>query len=52
MRPKTKGPRLSATLTQAQTKLLQQESERLGISLGELVRRILDRWFEGKEIGS
>jgi hypothetical protein len=38
--------RRSVTFTARQLALLEEEAARLGVSVGELVRRIIDRHFE------
>lgn len=43
------GPRLNVTLTAPQLAFLRGEAERLGITLGELIRRIIDAHREGQE---
>jgi hypothetical protein len=35
-------------LTRPQLAFLRKESERLGISVGEMIRRIVDQYREGK----
>jgi hypothetical protein len=42
----TSNPRMSVTFTARQLELIEKESARLGISTAELVRRIIDRFFE------
>ena len=37
------NPRLSVTLTKRQLELVEKEAARLGISLSDLVRQIVDR---------
>ncbi len=41
-------PRTSVVLTEPQLAFLKAESARLGITLGELVRRIVDQYREVK----
>lgn len=48
MRRMTKGPRLSISLTPPQAEWLSVKSESLGITVAELVRRIVDQHREGK----
>ena len=40
---------IKMALTDRQLKALKKESETLGISLSELLRRILDTWVQGKK---
>jgi hypothetical protein len=40
--------KLSITLTQPQTDWLREKAKSLGISTGELIRRIIDQHREGK----
>lgn len=40
---------LTARITAPQLAFLRQEAERLGIAVGELVRRIIDQYREGRE---
>jgi ribbon-helix-helix CopG family protein len=44
----THAPRRSVTLTAPQLGFLKQEAERLGISISDLVRRIIDAYREGR----
>ena len=41
-------PRTSVVLTEPQVAFLKAEAARLGITLGELVRRIVDQYREAK----
>ena len=41
--------RRSVHLTEPQMAFLMQEAERLGISVSELLRRIIDQYREGKD---
>jgi hypothetical protein len=41
-------PRTSVVLTEPQTAFLKAEAARLGIPLGELVRRVVDQYREAK----
>jgi hypothetical protein len=41
-------PRTSVVLTEPQVACLKAEASRLGITLGELVRRIVDQYREAK----
>jgi hypothetical protein len=43
--------RLSVSVTGRQHDALKQEADRLEISIGELLRRILDEWVDAKEPG-
>ena len=43
------GIRLTVTFTQPQKEWLELESARLGISVADLIRRIIDQHREGKE---
>jgi len=38
------NPRLNITVTVPQQTWLEREAKRLGVSIGELIRRILDEW--------
>jgi len=40
---------IKVALTDRQLKALKKESETLGISLSEFLRRILDAWIQGKK---
>jgi hypothetical protein len=40
--------RQSVTLTEPQVKFLEAEAKRLGISVSDLIRRIIDQYREGK----
>jgi hypothetical protein len=44
--PKTK--RQTIFLTEPQTDLLKREAEKLGITISDLVRRIIDEWRGGR----
>jgi predicted HicB family RNase H-like nuclease len=51
MSPK-EAVRLSVSITTRQHDALKQEADRLEISIGELVRRVLDGWVDEKERGA
>lgn len=38
--------RISLRLTERQSKVLRHEAERRGISLSEMLRRVMDQWLE------
>jgi predicted DNA-binding ribbon-helix-helix protein len=40
--------RQSVTLTAPQADLLKREAEKLGITVSDLIRRILDQWRESR----
>ena len=42
------NPRLNITVTPPQQTWLQREAKRLGLSIGELLRRIIDQTRSGK----
>jgi hypothetical protein len=42
----TSNPRRSIVFTAKQRALLEKEAARIGITVGELVRRIIDRHFD------
>lgn len=42
-------PRFMVTLTRPQRAFLKAEAEKLGISIAELIRRIIDEYRERKE---
>jgi hypothetical protein len=42
------GTRLTATLTNRSEVALRKEAKRLGVSLSEMLRRIVDQWADGK----
>jgi hypothetical protein len=44
----SRTPRQTVTLTAPQLAFLRKESERLGISVSDLIRRIVDAYREGK----
>lgn len=43
--------RMSIVLTDPQTAYLRKEAKRLGVSLAEMIRRIIDAYREPKEDG-
>lgn len=40
--------RMSVTLTEPQLKWLEKEAKRLGITVGEMIRRLIDKVREGE----
>jgi hypothetical protein len=46
------APRQMVTLTKPQAEYLKLEAERLGITISEVIRRIIDQHREQKEIRS
>jgi Ribbon-helix-helix protein, copG family len=45
----TSSVRQSVTLTKPQLEFLKREAERLGISVSDMIRRIIDAYREGRD---
>jgi hypothetical protein len=44
----SKAPRMSVTFTEPQLAFLKVEADRLGVSIADLIRRIVDRYREDR----
>ena len=44
----SKSPRMSISLTRPQLAFLEQEAERLGLTVADLIRRIIDQYREAR----